>query len=205
MDSVRIVPRLVTSRIRHTRWLVIALLPLVVLIAPPRRAEWAADLMEGLGVLCLVACLVGRGWTSLYVAGRKNTELVTLGPYSVVRNPLYVFSFIGLVGVGLISEVLSLLALGVACFAAYYPAVVRREEAHMARLHGDAYQRYSAAVPRWFPDFGKWRDADRLEIDPRLVFSHLLDSSLFFLSFMLFETIEVLRSANLIPVLLTMP
>ena len=205
MDQSRAIPELVTNRIRHTRWLLVAFLPLVVLIAPPPRASWVGDLMEALGVLCLTVCLVGRGWSSLYVAGRKNTELVALGPYSVVRNPLYVFSFIGLVGVGLISQVLVLLMAAIACFAIYYPNVVRREEALMARLHGDAYQRYKAAVPRWFPDLTKWRDADRLEVDPRLVFAHLRDSSLFFLSFMFFEVVEFLRSASLIPVLLRVP
>ena len=36
----------------------------------------------------------------LYVGGRKNAELVTTGPYSMMRNPLYFFSLLGVAGVG---------------------------------------------------------------------------------------------------------
>ena len=44
---------------------------------------------------------VGRMWCGVYIAGRKNKELCQDGPYSLCRNPLYVFSFIGTVGVAL--------------------------------------------------------------------------------------------------------
>ncbi|MCC6889686.1 MAG: isoprenylcysteine carboxylmethyltransferase family protein [Hyphomicrobiales bacterium] len=196
---------LFANRTRHTRWLAILAVPLIALIAPPPRPPWAHDLTETLAVICLVICLVGRGWCSIYIAGRKDAELVTSGPYSMTRNPLYVFSFIGVVGIGLITEVMSVLAAAVAVFVTYYGVVVRREEKYLAALHGAAYADYRARVPRWIPDVSQWRDAERLDVRPKHIVTHLLDSSLFFLAFVLFEILEFLRAAQILTPLVTLP
>ena len=45
-------------------------------------------LFVGIGVM-------GRIWCSLYISGFKNAKLVTEGPYSLCRNPLYLFSYLG--------------------------------------------------------------------------------------------------------------
>ncbi|MBY0530557.1 MAG: isoprenylcysteine carboxylmethyltransferase family protein [Xanthobacteraceae bacterium] len=190
---------LFANRTKHTRWLAVLLLPLVAVITPPARPEWVGDALESAGIVCLVICLVGRGWTSVYIAGRKNTELVVAGPYSIVRNPLYVFSFIDLIGIGLISEVMTILAVSLVVFVIYYAFVVRREEAHIAAVHGKAFLEYKKRVPRWFPDFSKWKDARRLEVEPRRILNHLVDSSLCFLAFLFFEMLDFLRAAKLIP------
>ena len=34
----------------------------------------------------------GRLWSSLYIEGNKNEKLISGGPYSMMRNPLYIFS-----------------------------------------------------------------------------------------------------------------
>jgi len=190
---------LLKGRPRHLRWLVLALLPIAALTSPTLgRPEWMHEIFETLGVTCLVACLVGRGWASVYVAGRKNQELVTAGPYSVVRNPLYVFSFIGVVGIGLLSEMMTLLALAVIVFVLYHRTVVGREEKYLAGIYGDVYARYVAAVPRWFPAIRRWCDIDTLEVRPRLIARHLRDSGLFFLAFLFFEVCEYGREIDLI-------
>jgi protein-S-isoprenylcysteine O-methyltransferase Ste14 len=58
------------------------------------------ELIEWSGIVAIVVCIIGRTWTSLYIAGRKIDQLVTVGPYSIVRNPLYVFSILGAAGAG---------------------------------------------------------------------------------------------------------
>ena len=40
----------------------------------------------------ILICILGRTWATLYIGGQKQRELVTKGPYSVVRNPLYLFT-----------------------------------------------------------------------------------------------------------------
>lgn len=48
---------------------------------------------EVLSFVFLLVAALGRVWTSAYISGRKNHELVVNGPYSLTRNPLYFFSF----------------------------------------------------------------------------------------------------------------
>ena len=57
--------------------------------------------IEWVGIALILVCIAGRTWCTAYIGGRKKRELVTTGPYSIVRNPLYVFTLIGAVGVGL--------------------------------------------------------------------------------------------------------
>jgi protein-S-isoprenylcysteine O-methyltransferase Ste14 len=198
--------RLITNRPRLTRWLVIAIWPALALSSPPAsRPEWILEAAESIGVLCLVVCLVGRAWAAIYVAGRKNHELVTAGPYSLVRNPLYLFSFVGVIGIGLISGMATLIVLPAAAFALFYRIVVRREEAYLVRLHGARFADYARTVPRWIPNPFIWRDVPKLEVQPRLIAIHLRDSGLFFLAYVFFETCELLQSYGAIPVLLHLP
>jgi len=52
--------------------------------------------VEAVGLAAIVFAIVGRAWCSLYIGGRKKAEIVSRGPYSITRNPLYVFSFFGM-------------------------------------------------------------------------------------------------------------
>ena len=59
------------------------------------------EALELAGVALIGVAILGRTWSSLYIGGRKNSVLVQYGPYSLMRNPLYTFSFIGALGIGL--------------------------------------------------------------------------------------------------------
>ncbi|TIL80128.1 MAG: isoprenylcysteine carboxylmethyltransferase family protein, partial [Mesorhizobium sp.] len=61
---------------------------------------WVHESIEMLGVLLIFLGVVGRLWSTLYIGGRKSSEVVTGGPYSITRNPLYVFSTVAAAGVG---------------------------------------------------------------------------------------------------------
>src|ERR1700722_14276872 len=50
----------------------------------------------GLGLIGL--CIGGRAWCALYIGGGKTSAVVATGPYSLCRNPLYLFSAIRGVG-----------------------------------------------------------------------------------------------------------
>ena len=57
--------------------------------------------MSILGFVLVVFGSFGRIWASLYIEGNKTKNLITAGPFSMVRNPLYFFSLIMLIGFSL--------------------------------------------------------------------------------------------------------
>ncbi len=98
--------------------------------------EWTYPAIPGammlVGCVLVGAATVGRLWCALYIAGYKTDKLITSGPYSMCRNPLYFFSLLGGVGVGLCTEYLTLAAVIVAAFAVIYPITIKREEERLA-------------------------------------------------------------------------
>jgi protein-S-isoprenylcysteine O-methyltransferase Ste14 len=196
---------LLKRRTSHTRWLVLTLLPLPAVAQPLWMSHWLGEALETAGALCVAVCIVGRVWCAIYIGGRKSSRLVTRGPYSVVRNPLYLFSFIGLVGIALVSKMATLLIVAVLIFAAYYRTVVAREEAYLLRLHGATFEAYLRTVPRWWPNFARWRDSRRRVFSTKVVLTHIRDSSLFLMGAVFFESRDLLREFELVPVLLRLP
>ena len=138
---------LVRNRSRHTRLLLLALLPPIVLT----QAIWTEDGafhegLEWLGYAATIVCVLGRAWCTAYIAGRKKRELVDRGPYSVVRNPLYGFSLVGLAGIGLLTGSFFWTALLLGGCALYFGCVVRREERYLLRAFPTDYRRYLESV-----------------------------------------------------------
>jgi protein-S-isoprenylcysteine O-methyltransferase Ste14 len=79
----------------------------------------------------------------------KTTELITTGPYALSRNPLYLGTFIGGVGVALFVHSLPLLVFFVATFAVCYGAQVRWEEEVLLMEHGEQFRDYMDRVGRY--------------------------------------------------------
>ena len=188
-------------RIAWSRALIVALLLLVVFSAPPADAGVMLELSEMLGFALLAAATLWRIWCHLYIAGRKNGELATEGPYSVSRNPLYVGNLLGAVGFGFAVEQPLLAALLGLAFALFYPSVVAREERDLARMFGERYAAYCAAVPRWIPDWSLYREPATVTVSPRRMRGAILDAMWFLWAFALWEFIEELRKLNLLPTL----
>ena len=92
-------PGLQKSRMRHT-WVGALLALAVIVFSRPVSPEYP-EIFELSGHLLLIAALLSRMLSSLYIGGRKNASVVDQGPYSVVRNPLYVSSLAAVAGVGL--------------------------------------------------------------------------------------------------------
>ena len=44
-----------------------------------------------IGFILLIFGCFGRIWASLYIEGNKTKNLITNGPFMMVRNPLYFF------------------------------------------------------------------------------------------------------------------
>jgi hypothetical protein len=150
-------------------------------------------------------CIAGRTWCALYIGGRKKKVLVDQGPYSVSRNPLYLFSVLGGLGVGLQAGNLTTgLVLGLFIFM-LFSVVIAQEEAFLkGRFPGD-FAAYAAAVPRWGPRLSNWHSDLELIVQPRLVLVTFRDALWFLAAIPLLEGIEMLQNAGWLPVLLHLP
>lgn len=106
-----------------------------------------------IGMIFVAVASLGRMWCSLYIAGYKDEKLITKGPYSVCRNPLYFFSMIGMVGIGCATETFTFPAIFIVLFSAYYPFVIRSEEKRLKKYFGVRFEEYMKKVPSFFQAF----------------------------------------------------
>lgn len=188
-----------TRRILWSRFVITVFIVYVALSAPPKLpASWLADVLELTGFVLVSITALGRVWCLTYLGGVKNQTLVTDGPYSVVRNPLYVLNFVGAVGLGLVVEnpFLSLI-LGL-LFATFYPAVVKREEAQLELRYARQFAEYCARTPRWLPNWQAYREPGSLTIVPGRVRQAFLDAMWFLWAFGLWEALEETREVGLL-------
>jgi protein-S-isoprenylcysteine O-methyltransferase Ste14 len=91
---------------------------------------------------------MGRAWR-MDISDR-NTALITDGPFARIRHPIYAFSIAMMIATAIVLPTLPMLAVA-AIHLALMNVKARKEEAHLARLHGDAYARYVARTGRFFP------------------------------------------------------
>lgn len=156
----------------------------------------------GLGLAVIGA--TGRIWCSFFISGRKDGELVTEGPYSISRNPLYVFSCIGLVGVGLSTETLTYPLLFLVIFGLYYPGIMAREGKRLEELFGESFRQYRQRVPRFWPNRGLYSEPTSWSSNPRLFRRHILSDIWFVWITAIIEMVEGLRNVGWLPHLLTL-
>lgn len=163
------------------------------------------ELIEWIGIVLIATCILGRTWASLYIGGRKIEELVTIGPYSTMRNPLYFFSILGAAGVGAqVGSIVVALVCGLIAYVVFYVVALQEEKVLIDR-YGDTFRRYMARVPRFIPNPRLWRDEPTLTIRPPRVLMTFADALLFLLAVPLAEGFEYLQEAGVIPVLFLLP
>jgi protein-S-isoprenylcysteine O-methyltransferase Ste14 len=123
-----------------------------------------------LGIMIALAGELTRIWAVAYAGGATRTlepgvgNLITGGPFSYVRNPLYVGNLLLSLGVCLaawpakwsfaISDAVVipwLLPIFVIAFAIQYGFIVAVEEDTIRRSLGEIYDEYYKAVPGWLP------------------------------------------------------
>jgi len=143
----------------------------------------------------------GRLWCSLYISGYKNNTLITEGPYSLCRNPLYFFSFIGALGIGLSTGNFTIPAMIIVGFSIYYPLVVSGEEARLAAIHGESFQSYRQSTPAFFLRFSSFREPGEYTVRPKIFRKDMGDAIWFIWAVCLLQLIAKLRGFHYIPIL----
>ncbi len=117
------------------------------------------DLTDAWGLVPILAGLALRTWALGHL--RRNTTLCTSGPYAYVRHPLYLGSFIILIGYCFMVNSLYV-AVGAAIAAAViYAFTVRREEQTLSVAYPEQFETYRQAVPLLLPRFTVYRFSSR--------------------------------------------
>ena len=122
----------------------------------PAAARALGGLLTLLGVAVIVWCSVdfvrrGRGTPAPYDPPR---DLVAVGLYRHVRNPMYLGAVTAVLGEALWTWRIELLAYAAVLAIAYHLFVRFYEEPTLRASFGESYARYCQQVPRWVP---RWR------------------------------------------------
>lgn len=87
-------------------------------------------------------------------------ELITSGPFSHVRNPLYVGNILLYVGFGIMANALTpwLVTATAVYFVIQYAAIVSLEEEFLQKEFGSGFEEYRKSVPRFVPLISSFRE-----------------------------------------------
>lgn len=208
MNGIQTMNGLQVSRTR-TRLVVSRLFGLAILIlllfgsSYWSRAPLFDQMLFVVGFVLAVVGFCGRLWCLSYIAGRKKRVLVTTGPYSLCRHPLYFFSLVGGVGLGLCTETLSAALLFLLAFAVYYPHVIQGEEMFLSDNFPD-YEEYKRRVPLFFPRWSRFVEGDA-EVRVCAFGREIVATGGFLLVIGVFELLESLHHAEVLPTYFLIP
>lgn len=132
------------------------------IVAPNSLTRFELVLYEPLRVLGILGGafgIVALWWVfrsigsnvSETVLTKPNHELITSGPYRLLRHPLYTFGLLQLLSLGLISQNLILMIYCVVGGVVFRLAVIPREEAFLTEAFGDRYLEYKRSTWAMIP------------------------------------------------------
>lgn len=128
-----------------------------VIFSQSALPQIAQNLMLVAGFCLILIGIMGRLYATLYIGGMKNVgndgnSFIKEGVYGICRNPLYLFSFIGFIGLLLIKAQVSFLLVGIVAYLLAYRVTIRDEEKYLEGRYGENYRQFLKDVPRFFPD-----------------------------------------------------
>jgi len=131
---------------------VLACVPVVLAWLAMSRPLSGSALVLGAALVAAGSAL--RAWATLYnryAQGCERKSLATGGPYSWLRNPLYVANSLVLLGGFAASGLWAWLPAAGLWFALVYTLTIRHEERRLLEKYGSAYAEYCARIARWLP------------------------------------------------------
>lgn len=119
--------------------------------------------MSIIGFMLVIFGSFGRIWASLYIEGNKTKNLITDGPFAMVRNPLYFFSLIMLFGFCFALKAIYLPLGLLFIFIFFHIPTIANEEKKLAKIHGEKFQKYIKTTPRLIPNFFLYKKTEPTE------------------------------------------
>jgi protein-S-isoprenylcysteine O-methyltransferase Ste14 len=130
---------------------------LAVFYPLPWFAQPLSGILSAIGWL-MIAAFVALNISAIRAMRRAGTtvrpdrgtdHLVTDGPFSFTRNPLYLAGTTLVLGIGLVSGIVWFLLLAVLAAFAVQKLAIEREERHLQARFGRTYVDYAERVRRW--------------------------------------------------------
>lgn len=127
--------------------------PIAALVSGPIQTAGVVLTSIGVGATFAAQVTMGSNWR-VGVDKDESTDLVTTGPFALVRNPI--FTAMGITGLGLVLVVPNTVAMAglLGLVVALQLQVRRIEEPYLARLHDTAWTTYASRVGRFLPRIG---------------------------------------------------
>ncbi|MEO5714295.1 MAG: isoprenylcysteine carboxylmethyltransferase family protein [Luteolibacter sp.] len=171
---------------------------LLVFVEPREAGSLVKEILKLAGLFLVFAGALGRILCTVYIGGRKNRELCQSGIYGMCRNPLYFFSFLGFVGICLVSKNLTLTAGAAVLFLILYRAVIRSEEKKLSGIFPEEFPVYERNVPRFWPRSFAFKDNQTLQVSTKVFISSLSEVLWFLVALIAVEGIQILRAHGVI-------
>jgi protein-S-isoprenylcysteine O-methyltransferase Ste14 len=196
--------------VRSRAWVsfvIIAPLAVGCVFSPPPAIEgsWADVDCDFIGWLLFMVGAGWRWWATLYIGGRKHWMIVSEGPYSVCRNPLYVGTFCMALGTAFFLESATFAA-GLLLMTAYYlPITVLAEERMLREKFGQPFIEYCERVPRFWPRFRLLQTPRQIIVNVRGLWSEAMRTCRWLWLPVICEVIAYLRAEAWWPKLFHLP
>ena len=122
-----------------------------VSVRPDSRAFWLLGTAIAATAIALAAwagLTLRRHDTAVY-PWHSTTAIVTTGPYTFSRNPMYLAFALFQLGLGLWTDRLAVVLMVIPAILATNRFIIAREEAYLERKFGETYLDYARSVRRW--------------------------------------------------------
>lgn len=188
------------NRIRDTKFVVI--LSFIIILFTKQifdhNDEEIHEPVEFFGYFLVSICAIGRVYCTAFLGNLKNQDVVDYGPFSICRNPLYLFSFIGILGISLMTVNIAVVIIMPLAFLAIYISLIKREEIYLQEKFGEKYIIYKNKTPRLWPDFSLYHAPKTVNMAPKNLLRAVGDSAMWFFAYPLIEFIEYLQDENIL-------
>ena len=104
--------------------------------------------VSGLALAIWARVILGRNW-GMPTTQRAEPELITAGPYAMVRHPIYTGILLGVIGTGLTIDAIALVI--AAIIGAYFVWAARVEERNLIASFPGTYPAYRARTKMLIP------------------------------------------------------
>ncbi len=142
-------------------------IPLIVIVLILAEPTWTSFILGAFialsGEFLRIWGVSHAGSATRTTSGAGGNELITSGPFAIIRNPLYLGNFFITIGFAIASWAWMpwMLLVVIVLFGLQYWLIVSLEEEYLSRHFGYMYQKYKNHVPRFFPRLSPWNDRQR--------------------------------------------